>query len=549
MSTRDTTSGPPALHHNPIRVRFVIVVFLGVLAVTAVLGLWWIGYSAGVTSFPPFDLTDRVIRLTPGEVASWTIANLQFNARRLALAGGILAWVALGAILGLILRQRPGARSGAILGLVTTPLAVILAYANDEASGIAYGVWLVIWFALTLAGPFAVIGNWIEQLQIDARDRQTSTGDWIDAPGNSSRRAILRQAIAGALTFGFGGWITGSLLDSTGVGSVETAEAEPLGTVRTSLQPAPDLPTPVPAAALEDTFPVPDGVRSRITANDNFYLIDISTRKPAVSETDWTLRIHGLVDREVLLTYSDLLSLPSVEQDVTQMCISFTYPNDLISSTRYTGVRLRDVLQMAGISDSALELVVKGGGGYSDSIPIAKALEAGTLLAYGMNGTTLPRKHGFPCRLYVPNIYGEKSVKWLEEIQVVDFDYSGYWQERGWSDDATIQITSIIDTPNGDVSRNAAGIVPVGGIAFAGTRGIQSVQIQVDNGPWVEATVEPYDPELLWQRWTYDWAAQPGGYRLSVQAIDGNGATQDITHRDPYPDGMTGLHQVGVQVI
>ena len=230
------------------------------------------------------------------------------------------------------------------------------------------------------------------------------------------------------------------------------------------------------------------------------------------------------------------------------MCISFTYGNDLISSTRWTGVPLRDVLQLTGIQDTAVDLILRGAGGYSDSIPVAKALEEQTLLAYGMNGETLPREHGYPCRLYVPNIYGEKNVKWLQEIEVVDYDYKGYWQERGWSDEAVINKIAVIDTPSGNIAADADGKVPVGGVTFAGSRGVQAVRLRVDDGDWVDTELEAYDPELLWQRWRYDWTPEPGEYDLTVQAIDGNGVEQETARRDVFPDGMTGLHRVTVRV-
>jgi DMSO/TMAO reductase YedYZ molybdopterin-dependent catalytic subunit len=230
------------------------------------------------------------------------------------------------------------------------------------------------------------------------------------------------------------------------------------------------------------------------------------------------------------------------------MCISFTYGSDLISTTRWTGVRLRDVLQRAGIKDGVVDLVCRGAGGYSDSIPLAKALEPTTLLVYGMNGDALPQQHGFPCRLYVANLYGEKNVKWLQEIELVDSDYLGFWQERGWSDTATEHVLSFIDTPHGKATPDADGNVPVAGISFAGARGISTVEVQVDDGEWQPATVEPYDPALIWQRWRFDWKPTPGNYHLTVRATDSAGMLQIEEQTDPHPDGMTGYNTVRIQI-
>jgi hypothetical protein len=299
---------------------------------------------------------------------------------------------------------------------------------------------------------------------------------------------------------------------------------------------------------LPDTFVAPAGVRSRVTSNDEFYVVDISTRNPRLSELSWALRIHGLVEREQLISWPELLALPSVELDGTLMCISYEHDNGLISTTRWTGVRLRDVLERAGVVDGTFDLICRGSNGYSDSIPLAKALEPTTLLAYGMNGTTLPRSHGFPCRLYVPGLYGEKNVKWLQEIELSASDYLGYWQERGWTDIAVINIVSIIDMPRGTVLIDTD-TVPIGGIAFAGNRGVGAVQVRIDDGDWRDAALEDNDPPLIWQRWRLDWQPDRGNHRISVRAIDGDGVPQVETERPPHPDGMTGLHTVSVDIV
>jgi DMSO/TMAO reductase YedYZ molybdopterin-dependent catalytic subunit len=304
----------------------------------------------------------------------------------------------------------------------------------------------------------------------------------------------------------------------------------------------------VPVDDAGTAFEAPEGVRPRVTSVEDFYVIDINTRKPALSDESWTLRVHGLVDQQVMLSYRDLLNMPAVEQFGNLMCISFTYDNNLIGNTRWTGVPLRDVLAMAGVQDAALDVVLRGAGGYTDSIRVEKAMDQRTLLAYGMDGETLTQDHGFPCRLYVPDIYGEKNVKWIQEIELVDYDYKGYWQERGWSDDATINVLASIDTPSGNVSPGEDGLVAIGGVSFAGERGIERVAVSINGDDWIDTELEPYDPELVWQRWRYDWSPEPGEYRITVQATDRSGEVQDTTVREPFPDGMTGLHEVSIRI-
>jgi DMSO/TMAO reductase YedYZ molybdopterin-dependent catalytic subunit len=553
LTTNHTTpTGQPSRPENLQDVPVSLALLIGTLALIAVMGVWWIGYAAGVTPFPPFDLADLIIRGTPGDLAVWAIANFQFQARNLVLLGGTVAVAVSGVLFGLLLRHRPAPLTGALAGAAASPLFVVISASNDAIAGFWSLAGATIWFGVTLAGLLALAGVWMERLTIDARDSARSDATWQEMHGNRTRRDVLKQATTTTIAIAFGGWVTGALIRNAGLGGGETRDALPLPEVRSALEESSGddvpLPTPVPAGDEDTSFVAPGGVRPRNTSNDDFFVIDISTRKPALPDTSWTLRIHGLVEREIEVSYPDLLSMPSIEMDGTLMCISYTHGSNLIGSTRWTGVPLRDVLQRSGIGDGVVDLILRGAGGYSDSIPVAKALESTTLLAYGMNGETLPRDHGFPCRLYVPNIYGEKNVKWLQEIEVVDYDYLGYWQERGWSDEAVINTLSTIDTPSGQATPNEDGVVVVGGIAFAGTRGIELVELQVDDGEWQAADLEPYEPELIWQRWRYDWPATSGNHVLTVRAVNGEGVPQDPTPREPFPDGMTGLHTVRVNV-
>lgn len=533
-------------------ISFPLALTVGLAVAVTVLGIWWFAYQAGISTFPPYDIADLLIRAAPGEVAVWAIANLQFAARELAKLGGLALFLAAGTLTGLIVRQATSARVAMIIGLSGALVCVVLAIANDTASGLFRPLWLVIWFGLTIAGPLVVATRAVDRLHAAMNDRSNAPADWQEMNRHFARRDLLRNMIGSVVLFGGGGWLAGTLVRSAGFGQVETADGVPLGERRTEIateEPERDpLPTPVPATPLPVVFDAPAGVRPRQTSIDDFYVIDINTRKPALPDESWTLRVHGLVDQPLLLSYRDLLDMPAVEQYGNLMCISFTYDNNLIGATRWTGVPLMNVLDMAGVRDGALDVVLRGAGGYSDSIRIEKAQDPRTLLAYGMDGETLSRDHGFPCRLYVPDIYGEKNVKWLQEIEIVDYDYKGYWQERGWSDDATINVLSTIDTPTGNVTPDDNGVVQIGGITFAGERGIERVTVRIDDGDWVEAELEEYDPELTWQRWRFDWSPEPGEYRLAVQATDKAGEIQDTVVRDPFPDGMTGLHEVTVRV-
>jgi len=528
--------------------RWLTPALAGFAAGVVVLAVWWLCYRLRIANFPPYDLGDYLIWRSPGRFVTWSIETLGTLAQDAALLAGVVAWLVIWAPIGVIVDRLRTLRFAWLVPVVLLPFALVLNWWADGWNHVGDALWPAFLFGTTLAASGRLLSAWIVRLAELDTEAGSFDGTWLDSPGDYQRRALVRQIALVTLAAGIGGPLAGRLLGSIGATGPKTSQAMPLSETREMFGTPTILPTPVPATPLPDVFAAPVGVRDRVTSNDEFYVVDISTRDPSIHETTWSLRIHGLVDREVVLTSPELLAMPSVELDGTLMCISYEHDNGLISTTRWTGVPLRDVLEIAGVGDGVVDLICRGENGYSDSIPLAKALESTTLLAYGMNGSTLPQSHGFPCRLYVPGLYGEKNVKWLQEIELSDQDYLGFWQERGWTDIAIVNTVSIIDTPRGTALGDTESI-PIGGIAFAGDRGISRVQIRVDEGEWLDADLESNDPPLIWQRWRFDWQPGPGSYRLTVRAFDGDGAPQDETERRPHPDGMTGLHSVSVDIV
>src|SRR5919204_558575 len=270
---------------------------------------------------------------------------------------------------------------------------------------------------------------------------------------------------------------------------------------------------------------------------------------PRVDIATWQLAIKGEVESPFSLTYEQLLDLDAVEQVHTLECISNYVGGDLISTAVWTGVPLRDLLDRARVKPTAYDVVFTSVDGYQDSIPIAKALEERTLVAYLMNGKTVPQEHGYPARMLVPNIYGMKNVKWIRTIEVVNYDFLGYWQQQGWSDSAAVNTNSRIDLPGRNV-RWTGGEIVVGGIAFAGSRGIAKVELSADAGKtWNAATLETPPGALGWRRWTYRWTPPgTGAFQLPVRSTDGAGNTETPIRRDPYPDGSTGYDTIDLNV-
>jgi DMSO/TMAO reductase YedYZ molybdopterin-dependent catalytic subunit len=304
-----------------------------------------------------------------------------------------------------------------------------------------------------------------------------------------------------------------------------------------------DIPAADPAI---DALP---GITPRITANENHYTVDTTLVKPRVLIDEWRLDIKGLVQSPFSLTYEQLLDLDAVEQIHTLECISNYVGGDLISTALWTGVPLRDLLERAEVKPGAYDVVFTSVDGYTDSIPIAKAMEDRTLVAYLMNGRTVPQDHGYPARMLVPNIYGMKNVKWIRTIDVVNYDFIGYWQQQGWSDSANVNTNARIDLPGRSVRWNG-GTIPVAGIAFAGARGISKVEISSDGGKsWGQTTLEVPMGPLSWRRWSYDWTPNGAGTaKLIVRATDGTGNTETPIPRSPYPDGSTGYDSLDVNV-
>ena len=292
------------------------------------------------------------------------------------------------------------------------------------------------------------------------------------------------------------------------------------------------------------------GLSPEVTPNDRFYIVSKNViRDPSVDERSWRLEIAGLVERPMVMNYEQMKALPGASQYFTLQCISNEVGGSLIGNALWRGVSLADLLREAGAKAGAVDVVLRAADDYVDSIPLAKALEPATMLAYEMNGEVLPQAHGFPVRLLVPDIYGMKNVKWLTKIEVIEYDLKGYWQTRGWDDTARMHTTSRIDLPRGS-SNLTAGENFVGGVALAGSRGIQRVEVSTDAGStWSDATMKPGLGPDTWVLWLHRWELRPDDTerRIVVRATDGTGAFQSAEMRDTLPEGSSGYHAVTVR--
>jgi hypothetical protein len=261
-----------------------------------------------------------------------------------------------------------------------------------------------------------------------------------------------------------------------------------------------------------------------------------------------------MVDRPLRLSFDDLLRRDVVEHDITLTCVSNTVGGGLIGTARWTGVRLDDLLANAGVDPAATQVVGRSIDGYTCGFPIEAATDGrNALVAFGMNGEPLPLEHGFPVRLIVPGLYGYVSAtKWLVEIELTTFEeFEQYWVPRGYADRAPIKLMSRIDSVDGlgTLRRDDDGMVAIGGVAWAQTRGIGAVEVQLEDGPWQRCELGAALNDDTWRQWAFRWTPTAAG-RTSIRcrAIDGDGVIQTSERSEPLPNGASGHHQIVVFV-
>ncbi len=290
------------------------------------------------------------------------------------------------------------------------------------------------------------------------------------------------------------------------------------------------------------------GLSSFVTTNEDFYRIDTALNIPQIAADDYSLRIFGMVDREIVLSYQDLLNRPQVEADITMTCVSNEVGGRLVGNARWQGVLLAELLAEAGIQAGADQIVGRSYDDYTCGFPTT-ILEDGrqALLALGMNGDPLPEVHGYPARLVVPGLYGYVSAtKWLKEIEITTFAaFDQYWVPRGWAAQAPIKTQSRIDTPAA-LATLPVGLHMVAGVAWAQTRGIEKVEVSIDGGDWQEAELADELNLTTWRQWRLPWEVTEGRHSITVRATDASGTTQTEERARPMPDGATGWHQIVV---
>jgi DMSO/TMAO reductase YedYZ molybdopterin-dependent catalytic subunit len=299
---------------------------------------------------------------------------------------------------------------------------------------------------------------------------------------------------------------------------------------------------------------------SEITPTDLFYRVDINPIPPTVDVNSWQLEVKGLVSQTLTITYEELRAMPSVQQIATLECISNKIGNDLISTAIWNGIRLKDLLEKSQVKPDAKYIVFRCADGYDVGIPLERGFQEGSILAYGMNGEALTTKHGYPVRAIIPGLYGMMNPKWITEIELVGEIYEGYWQKKGWANNAQYNTHSYIVIPGnapirgifrdlGSINTVVGEQIPIAGVAFAGDRGISRIQVSTDGGvTWKDAKIKnPLSP-YSWVIWTTELdITNKRNYKIVVRATDNTGKIQTGEVREPFPSGATGYHTVEVQ--
>ncbi|MEV0285683.1 molybdopterin-dependent oxidoreductase [Kribbella sp. NPDC050820] len=355
----------------------------------------------------------------------------------------------------------------------------------------------------------------------------------LDAPDDSVSRRGFLQLSAGVA-------IGSAAIAALGrvLGGNRAAVAEAREGLNLPKPPTVDAPAGVQA----------DGATSWVTSNADFYRIDTALSVPQILPADWKLRIHGMVDRELNLTFDDLLKREVVHKWVTLTCVSNEVGGDLIGNALWSGVLLKDLLQEAGPAKDADAIQSTSKDGFTAGTPLSTLLDdRQSMLAFAMNGEPLPVEHGFPVRIVVPGLYGYVSAtKWLTDIEVTRFDrFEAYWTPRGWSELGPIKLSSRIDVPR---SKAEPGQVTVAGVAWDQHVGVSKVEVRVDGGPWQQATLAADASIDTWRQWHWTWDAPRGNHVLQVRAFDAKGNPQIEASAPPAPNGSTGLHTVDVKV-
>lgn len=531
---------------------------VGGLLTAALIGIMYLGNNLAGLPFVPFDLFDWIARVLPGPIITFgvdlmidtmrllglSVANTAKVAEQiLAVLQFFLIGVVFGAALFAIMSTRSiksdlisGLIMGAFFGLPM--IAISIAIGGSTSNPAVNIVWLTILFL-----AWGVVFSWAYGRLSTAEADMPVGEDQVRSVQVINRRQFLIRLGSATATITIVGSGLGTILKRS---EVSRLEEELAGSVAHEAEGSPILSFP---NANDPVVPAP-GTRPEYTPVKDHYKVFLRLEPTVIDGATWVLPITGLVDNPLMLTLDDLRNnYESRDQYVTLSCVSGRIGTDLISTTYWTGVSLQDVLADAQVKSEASSLFITSGDGFYETVDLDLiASDERIMLCYAWDGNTLPVDHGFPLRIWLPDRYGMKQPKWIVGIEVTDEHKKGYWVERDWDEVAQVKATSVVDTVAVDAITEIGTqkLVPIGGIAFAGARGISKVEVRVsdvDNeGTWHEAQLRAPLSETTWVMWRYDWPFEAGSYKFEVRCLEADGTPQIEESRGNRPSGATGIH-------
>jgi DMSO/TMAO reductase YedYZ molybdopterin-dependent catalytic subunit len=520
----------PSLTERP-RLPLSVATFIGVVALGAALAVGQFAAAfVGANASPYVAVGDAVIKMTPGWLKEFAVKSFGTNDKLVLLGVMGVVLVGLAVLAGALSRRNPMPGMVLAIALGIAGVAAVLGESDLGQLGVVAPV------ASLAIGPWVfsalhrAAGRWIA-----ARDAVTNVAG-AELAGDNRRRFLLTTGgvVVGAGVAGIAGKV---IADANNVEGSRAAVGKLVATNQVTVPVGADF-----ASSGTPTYVTPVG---------DFYRIDTALTIPQLSTADWSLKIHGMVDREITFKYNDIRNRPLVEELVTLTCVSDPVGGPYISNARWIGVPIRDLLMAAGAHPDADQVLSTSVDGYTAGTPIDVLLDPnrGALLAIGMNGEPLPVEHGFPARMVVPGLYGYVSAtKWVTDLELTTFAAKqGYWVPRGYSAKAPIKTEARIDKPAA-FATVSAGQVVVAGIAWAQTKGIARVEVRVDGGRWQDAQLSTEVSKNTWRMWRAFLDLKPGGHSVQARATDQTGYVQTGDTADSIPDGATGWPSVSFSV-
>ncbi len=540
---------------------------VGACLTAALIAVFYLVQQLVGTVFVPFDVFDWVGRVAPGGlirfgietivqiITSLKIGNLDSAAKTaeqtLAISGMFVTGVLVSAVLYAILPRIKTSRvplAGLIAGLIIgVPVMLISATVdiNSTQSELINAIWILLGFMV-----WGLLLGWVyNRLTVKSvADTRASASEMPLVESIDRRNFLIR----------LGGATAAITLVGAGLGAAlrrSSAPANEVAIATNTTSGAALQPWSATHKLPNDGDPVipAPGTRPELTPVGDHYRIDINTIPPRISESEWKLSVIGLVDKPFEMTLADLKSkYQPIDEFVTLACISNPLAGELTSTTRWTGVKLKDFVADMHLKPNATYLKITSADNFDEFVDIETInKDERLMLAYEWDGLPLAVDHGFPLRVYIPNHYGMKQPKWITTIEAVEGWQEGWWVRRGWDKDAIMEATSVIDTVavNDTITnKDNAKLIPIGGIAHAGSRGISKVELKIDDADWIEAQIRKPMSDVTWVIWRYDWPFTQGSHTFTVRCTDGAGALQKEVDQGPGPGGATGWHSVSQSV-